>query len=149
MIETAAIIGGSVFGGLILTTVIANLFGIIGILKKSLQTVGLALIGMMLFQADLIGYVLLGIIVLIPLTIGVLSFLFVFWYTYRALNGKLGDEAKWMAELMRDDDNAEFAQAALSLPEQELNEIRIIAESKQELHDLIIKRANNDKNNNN
>lgn len=57
----------------------------------------------------------------------------------KALNGKHGIESRWAAELDEQGDQM-FIMAANSLPDMELKEIGIVAESKEELRELTIER---------
>lgn len=57
----------------------------------------------------------------------------------RALNGDYGEPTKWATELVNEGDR-EFALAVNSLPQDEITEVGIIAESKQELRERTVAR---------
>lgn len=57
----------------------------------------------------------------------------------KALDGDYGEVTQWAAEITRDGDR-EFAIAVQALPKSERREIKIIAESKEELRELTIER---------
>jgi len=57
----------------------------------------------------------------------------------KALNGDYGEVTQWAAEITRDGDMA-FAQAIQALPDSEKTEIKIIADSKEELRELTMER---------
>lgn len=65
------------------------------------------------------------------------------WYldfrTQRALDGKYGIETRWVAEMIEDGD-IEFCQAVANLPQWEMMEVEIVAESKSELRERTISR---------
>lgn len=76
---------------------------------------------------------------LYPLAINVSSLIYKRNQRGRALGGHYGDEVQWAAEIAESGDQ-QFAIAVNELPERELMEIGIIAESKQELRDLTVER---------
>lgn len=59
----------------------------------------------------------------------------------KALNGDYGEVTKWAAEMTKNGD-MEFATAIQALPEKELMEIGIVADSKEELRKLVVERFN-------
>lgn len=65
------------------------------------------------------------------------------WYRLgrKALNGDYGSEKKWIAEMIRDDDQ-QFVQAWVQLDYDDAQEIVIVAESKPDLRERVIERAN-------
>lgn len=56
-----------------------------------------------------------------------------------AMNGKYGDETRWATELI-DEGDQHFTLAVQSLPQKEMMELGIIAESKEELRNKTIER---------
>lgn len=87
-----------------------------------------------------IGTAILGTVALY-VTVKVVGRVRRIWRTKKALDGKYGKEAKWMMEYVRDGDQ-EFIEAAKSLDTMEQKEVSIIAESKEELRERTISRAN-------
>lgn len=58
----------------------------------------------------------------------------------KALNGEYGDSTQWAAELVGEDNDEHFALAVQALPNNQLRELGIIAESKEELREITIER---------
>lgn len=56
-----------------------------------------------------------------------------------ALDGEYGDETKWAAELSEEGDTL-FEIAATELPQEDLMEVGIVAESKEELREMTVER---------
>lgn len=57
----------------------------------------------------------------------------------RALDGKFGDEPRWAAELMAEDDD-HFTLAVMALPQTAIKEEVIVAESKEQLRSRMVER---------
>ncbi len=87
-----------------------------------------------------ISYLLAGVIVLLPVFLTAFSFLFYKRRGKKMLNGEYSEQSKWAAEMILDDDE-EFAAAIEVLPNTEVKEIGIIAESKDDLRARTIERA--------
>lgn len=56
-----------------------------------------------------------------------------------ALQGKYGDETRWATELIEEGDE-HFTLAVSTMPDMELKEVGIIAESKEELRERTVER---------
>ena len=80
------------------------------------------------------------LIALAPLLTFLSLIVYAYWVGQRALSGKMGKETQWIAELVKDD-NKPFIEAMNHLNQDEVKEITIIAESKQELNELALERA--------
>lgn len=80
------------------------------------------------------------LIALAPVIVFLMTLVYFYWLGQRALAGKMGEEQRWMAELVRDDDT-EFMQAMASIDQMDVKEIAVIANNKQELKELAIERA--------
>lgn len=123
------------------------------VLLPILRLVGVpaALLGVVRF----FGFIGLGIMSvmsgLLPIWAGalvaavpVLTFLVTRLYFYRrgkkALRGDYGEKQKWVAEMVRDNDE-EFMDAMGRVPKMDIKEAFVIADSKQELKELVIERA--------
>lgn len=76
-----------------------------------------------------------------PLIINISAIIYKRNQRTRALDGKYGEETQWATELV-DSGDEHFTIAVNALPERELMEIGIIAESKEELRELTIERFN-------
>lgn len=74
-----------------------------------------------------------------PLTITAIAVIDTKWQKRRTLSGKFGDEARWAAEIV-DSGDQEFAYAVKVLPQRELREIGILADTKEDLRELTIER---------
>lgn len=61
------------------------------------------------------------------------------WQKKKALGGDYGDVTRWASELIDEEDQL-FILAVNSLPEMEMTEIGIVAESKEELRELTVER---------
>jgi hypothetical protein len=85
----------------------------------------------------------IGGVLAVTLVPGFVSTLFVFLRTVkrnRALNGDFGDEAQWASELIIEENDEAFILATQALPKDEVREVGIIAESKEELRELTLER---------
>lgn len=61
------------------------------------------------------------------------------WQREKALDGGYGEETRWASELVDEGDQL-FTIAVSELPEQELRDCGIIAESKEELREVVVER---------
>lgn len=84
---------------------------------------------------------LAGATVLAVVGIAVLRGVFAYRRGKKALNGELGKEQQWMAEMIVDDDK-QFISAMESISALEQREAIIVANSKSELREQVIERAN-------
>lgn len=75
----------------------------------------------------------------LPVTANAVSIGRNYWYKRRALSGAYGKSTQWAAELVNEGDR-EFEMAATSLPDEERLELGIVAESKEELRELVLRR---------
>lgn len=82
-------------------------------------------------------------ITLLPVAGFIISRLYYVWMGFRVLNGKHGEERRWVAEFIRDNDS-EFMQALEENDKMDMNEVMVLADSKEELRELVIKRSNED-----
>lgn len=62
------------------------------------------------------------------------------WRTQRALNGKYGEPTMWSMQLIEEDEDMDFCHAISALPQWEVMEVGIVAESKEELRERMIDR---------
>lgn len=139
MIKILVLIVSSWIGSLIISTTIANLLQVGWLLKGIMQLLSAAIVAAIfvtMTYLSLLGGVIFVIAVLI---VKVLSLLFLSYYVRKARGGSFGKETQWATELIKNGDT-EFTTATTRLPTQELQEISIIAESKEELRDLTVKR---------
>jgi len=75
----------------------------------------------------------------IPLIINIIASVHNILRKRRALRGEYGPETQWAAELV-EEGHYEFAHAVETLPERELMEIGVMAESKEELYEITVER---------
>lgn len=131
------------FVGLLLTTLIsANVAGYLG--ASDAQQVGFESTGALLFG---LAMVYLSVIQLptaflysgVFFAIGGLSVLNKYRQRRKAMSGGYGEETKWASELIQEEDD-EFILAVNALGQNEMMEIGIVAESKEELRELTIER---------
>jgi len=77
---------------------------------------------------------------LTPAVTNVMGILYFYWLGQRALKGKMGKEQQWMAELV-DANDEKFMESMQELGRMEMKEITVIADSKEELRQAAIERA--------
>jgi len=102
-----------------------------------LLTVGLLAAGLQ-FVGFVSMFVAIGLVSIVG-TVRVFTYLWFWRLGRKILNGAYGEESMWAAEIAQDDD--EFVEATAMLTEKQLTEIGIIAESKEELREKTIERA--------
>jgi hypothetical protein len=103
---------------------------------------------MLLFTALAVASVYTGftsvwagiVIATAPLIISGMSMLYFYWIGQRALAGKMGQEQQWIAELVNANDE-KFMESMEALERMEVREVIVIADSKEELRQTIITRA--------
>jgi len=108
------------------------------ILALAQMSLGLALGAVVTAVTTLSPYLIIGTTVG-PLLINLIMLADKRRQRSKALNGEYGEESMWASELVDEGDDM-FAAAVNALPENELREIGIIAESKEELRTLTIER---------
>lgn len=139
MVLQAATIFGAALVSLLVGSIVATRLGLGFITKTLVQMAGMAIAGAVLAHVGYIGALGVVAFALTPLLIKILIIIFALVYRRAALKGRFGEESQWAAELIREGDE-EFRQAARRLPETDLREVGIVAESKEELRDLTIER---------
>jgi hypothetical protein len=75
-----------------------------------------------------------------PLIVSGMGMLYFYWIGQRALAGKMGQEQQWIAELV-DANDEKFMESMEALERMEVREVIVIADSKEELRQTIITRA--------
>ncbi len=78
-----------------------------------------------------------------PIITRIISIIYYYWVFRRSLSGKRGEGQKWIAEFVQEDDR-EFMDAVRSISPMHLKEVIVVANSKQELRQLVIEQAAND-----
>jgi hypothetical protein len=103
---------------------------------------------MLLFTALAVASVYTGftsvwagiVIATAPLIVSGMGMLYFYWIGQRALAGKMGQEQQWIAELV-DANDEKFMESMEALERMEVREAIVIADSKEELRQTIITRA--------
>jgi hypothetical protein len=103
----------------------------------ALQQVALAIFAAALFQNGIVGTLITAGLLALPLVVRIFAYLWFWRMGKKMLQGEYGEETKWAMELAKEGDD-EFIEAADRLSELEMNEIGIIADSKEELRELVI-----------
>lgn len=125
-------------------------------------TFGLALLAAIIIprvlgmlELEIVAFVLIGassvysgflplwagiIIAVVPIITNLFMWVYFIWLGRRALDGDFGEAQMWMAEYVRDGDPV-FISALDQLSEMDKKEIILIADSKQELKELAMERA--------
>lgn len=79
------------------------------------------------------------ILLAIPTALHIVRWAINRWVMWRIESGAYGDEAKWAYELLQND--TEFLEAHKSLSAEDVREVQIISESRAELRENVIERA--------
>lgn len=82
-------------------------------------------------------------ITVMPLFIFLVEQFYYYWLGKRALAGTMGKEKQWIAQLIQEDDH-EFKQAFRLVEPMRTKEIIIMADSKDELRELVVDEAYDD-----
>lgn len=138
LIEIATVVGVW-FVTLIVSSAIGQVLGLNVFGNTAFQTLCMVVVASALLQYSMVGLIGAALIVASVVAIKLIGVGFLALYTHRALQGGLGDEAQWAAEFIKDGDQ-EFTRAMTALPSADLKEVKIIAESKNELRELTIER---------
>lgn len=139
MVELLVIIASAWIGALIISTTVANTLRLGWLLKGAVQFLAAGIVAAVLVTVGYISLIGGAIFILALLIVKLLSLLFLTYYVRKARDGSFGKETRWATELIKSGDT-EFTTATTQLPAQELQEVSIVAESKEELRDLTIKR---------
>jgi hypothetical protein len=129
----------SIIPSLLFGRIIADFLGQYGWRAVPFQCAFGLLIG--LLASNFISYVLIVVsaTAILPFIINLVGWLYQIMQRRRALDGSYGESAKWAAELV-DGGDEEFEFAINKLSDDELLEIGIIANDKDELRELTIQR---------
>ena len=138
LIQIATVVGVW-FVSLIVSSAIGQVLGLNVFGNTAFQTLSMGAVAYVLFHYSMIGLIGVALIVSSVVIIKLVGVALLALYSYRALQGSLGDEAQWAAEFIKEGDQ-EFTRAMSALPSAELKEVKIIAESKSELRELTIQR---------
>lgn len=129
IVEIATVIGASI-AVLIVSSIIGNWLT---------QTIAMGGLAYYLLTIGMVSLPFAIIIALVPTILRVILWTYLLVMSWRALRGAMGEETKWAAELFEESDE-EFMEATRALPQQELRENAIIAETKDGLRELTIER---------
>jgi len=134
---------GAIGAGLVLLYVVATvlrLFGFGGFATLIAQTVVNSAVGYALLSVSFIGLPVAVALGLMPLGMRIFAYLWFYRQSKKVLAGDYGEQARWAAELVESGDD-EFIEASARLPQIHLNEIGILSDSKEELRENTIERA--------
>lgn len=134
---------GAIGAGLVLLYVVATvlrLFGFGGFATLLAQTAVNSIVGYALLSISFIGLPVAVALGLMPLGMRIFAYLWFYWQGKKILNGDYGEQSRWAAELVQEEDE-EFIEASARLPQIHLQEIGIISDSKEELRENTIERV--------
>jgi hypothetical protein len=138
LVEIAVAVVLGVVSMVVVGTIVRQLLGLRSAINWFMQTAVLfGLATVMQF-----GVVATAIMVAFPTLIHGARQIMLKFVERRASNGHYGEEAKWAYELVTEEEDEQFIHAQTVLPDEEVMEISIIADSKQELRDMMVERYN-------
>lgn len=129
----AALVTGFVLRGVLGLPSIVNYAGQLVVIGVVANTIGAAFVPTALAVAVLTAMHIAKVV----------AMLFLSW---KGMRGDYGEEVRWMLELIDEQDN-EFLQAQRVLPDREIREVKILSDTKQELRENMIERADEHRNN--
>lgn len=88
----------------------------------------------------IIGIVVAGAIVIMPVVFRVVALLWFRHISKKVMAGDYGDESKWAAEIANSGDSR-FVEATNNLSKIEMREVGIESESKEELREMVVERG--------
>lgn len=136
ILEIATALGVAIVGTVVIGTFVKSMLGLRSAVNWFVQTL---VLGTAVFVAPWPTALQAAIIVAFPTFIHLLVYagrLFILW---RVKRGDYGEEAKWAYELFKEQDT-EFIRAQAALPKQDVMEAKVIADSKQQLREVVIDR---------
>lgn len=136
LVETAMALAMGFVSMIVVGTVVRQMLGLRSAINWFVQSAVCAGIA----TSMAFGTVATVAVITLPTVIHGTRFLLTFIFHYRAKNGHYGEDEKWVYELMVEEQDQMFVHAITALPENEKMELKVIADSKQELRDLTIDR---------
>lgn len=115
-------------------TVVKDFLGMPQVINFDVQLISVGVVGGTFFTVTQ-TFVMIAIPIIVHVAVWALRR----WAVSNVASGDWGQEAQWGYELFMEGDE-EFLEAAEALPPDEVTEVKIIAESKEELRELIIER---------
>lgn len=139
VLNTIAALGA----GFVLLYIVATLVRLAGF--KSLatlmaQTAVNASVGYALLSISFITLPIAVAVGVLPAGVRAFAYVWFYWQGKKVLNGDYGEQARWAAELVEEEDD-EFVEASAQLSQIELREIGIMSDSKEELRENTIERV--------
>lgn len=140
--EIGLAFGLSLVGMIVVGTIVKGILGLRTAINYVVQQ--LVLGGAAYYALTTLGWSLPAVAVMaaFPLVIHITVRLLNIYINWKAASGGYGEEARWAYELFNEPDH-EFIQAQTVLPEMDVREVVVIADSKQELRDLMVERFKN------
>lgn len=139
VLNTIAAIGGGFVLLYVVATVI-RLAGYGGLVTLVAQTVANSVAGYALLSIGFINLPIAIALGLLPVVLQLFAYVWFYHQGKKVLNGDYGEQARWAAELVESGDT-KFMEASARLPQMELREIGIMSDSKEELRENTIERA--------
>jgi len=133
----------AVIAAFVLMYVVASIIravGLGGIATLVLQTVTISVMAYALTTVSYIGVLAAIALVVLPLAVRIFAIVWFYWQAKKILNGDYGEEARWAAELTQEGDS-KFVEASTKLNKFQNREVGIISDSKAELRENTIERA--------
>lgn len=128
---------------IIMLEVVFAVLRLAGVSKNVLEMARYSGFAMMAIISVMSGVIPLwagGVVIGIPFWSESLTQLYFYRRGKKALRGDYGKEKRWVAEMVRDNDE-EFMNAVSDVSTMDVREVMIIADSKQELKELVIQRS--------
>lgn len=129
--------------GFVLLYVVATLTRLLGGGGIATLLTQSAVLGAAAYGLLTVGFVGLPVAValgLLPLALRIFAYGWFYYIGRKVLSGDYGEQAQWAAELVEEEDE-EFLRASMQLPQMEMREIGVLSDSKEELRENTVERA--------
>lgn len=136
----------TIAGGIVVLWIVAAItrfLGGEGVATFVLQSITTTTIALALFVTSTAGLQLAVAFALLPVFVRIFAIVWFYYIGKKVLNGDYGEESMWAAQLT-DEGDTEFIEASTEITNMEMKEIGIVANSKQELRELVVERARED-----
>lgn len=127
--------------GIVLMYIVAGLHRVANVgFTLTSQTAVNGVVAHLLIGASVIGTPVGVVLVLMPPALRIVAAVWFYYIGKKVLNGDFGVESQWAAELVESGDE-KFLEASNELTEMELRESGIVAETREELRESVIEKA--------
>lgn len=137
--EIGVAVGISIVVMIVVGTIVKGLLGFRSAVNYVAQQLTLGIIGYIAATEFGFALVAVGILVLFPPVVHLITQLLTRFIMWRTARGDYGEHAKWAYELFNEGDT-KFIRAQTYLSAMDVREIVVIADSKQEFRDLMVER---------